>query len=250
MADTSPRDRYLVVFGRKPVMEAFQAGLPVARVHLADNAQGPAVEAIVSAARRRGVTVERVTPQRVAAIARDGRQHQGVAADVEVPAMSSLEAFVEHRRGRRHDTRVLVLDRVHNPSNVGMILRTAVAAGLDGVVVPRAGTADIGPIAIKASAGVAFRAPVLWSDTTDTALELLASARFELVGLDATGVDLFGAELSSRLALVLGNETDGLSPSSRVACHRLVSIPLEGGVESLNVAAAAAVVAYELRRRS
>src|SRR3712207_2030689 len=103
---------------------------------------------------------------------------------------------------------VLVLDAITNPANVGMVLRTATAAGVDGVVLPRRGTADLGPLVIKASAGVAFRAPILHSPTSEDALEALQSAGFTLLGLDAgAGAQtLFDVSFPERCAFVLGSE--------------------------------------------
>lgn len=245
----SPRHTYLTVYGRKPVLEALDAGLPVARVHLADGARGDVVADIVEAAKRRGVQVQRVSDRRVSAISGNSKQDQGVVADVTAPRMQSLMAFLEQRTGRHHATAVLVLDGIHNPANLGMILRSATAAGLDGVVVPDAGTADIGPLVIKASAGVAFRAPILRIDRAEYAAAQLADARFELVAVDSGGESLFEARLSDRVALVLGNETAGISPELVGYCTRTVSLPLANDVESLNVAVAASIVSYDLVRR-
>jgi 23S rRNA (guanosine2251-2'-O)-methyltransferase len=173
-----------------------------------------------------------------------------VVADVVAPGMEPVERFLDRRRrGRDWATVVLVLDRVHNPANVGMILRTAVGAGLDGVVVPHAGTADIGPVTVKASAGLAFSAPILRAATTEDALDALRAARFAVLGLASQGEPLFAADLPERVAFVLGNESDGLSPGALERVDALVSIPLAPGVESLNVAVAAGVVAYEVVRR-
>lgn len=235
--------------GRKPVVEALTQGLPVAKVHVADAAHGAEIDTIRRLARAAGVPVEQVTEARVTAIARSGRHHQGVVADVAAARMAGLEAFLAERRGRRFATTVLVLDRVHNPANVGMILRVAVAADLDGVVVPEVGTAEVGAVAIKASAGVAFRAPIVRVGTAEEAAEQLCAARFAVVGLDPAGPCLFDAELPERAAFVLGNETDGLSPGVAERCTATVSLPLANGVESLNVATAASVLAYELVRR-
>ncbi|MEE9417550.1 MAG: RNA methyltransferase, partial [Acidimicrobiales bacterium] len=202
---------------------------------------------IRTVAAKRGITIERVTERRVTAIARSSRHHQGVVADVIAPAMAPLSSFLERRRGGREwATTVLLLDTIHNPANVGMVLRTAVAAGIDGIIVPTRGTADIGPIAIKASAGVAFRAPVLRADTSVEAVAALRDARFAVVGLDLGGGDLYEAELPDRVCFVMGNESSGLS----VKPDYSLSIPLVGGVESLNVATAAAVLCFELVRRS
>jgi 23S rRNA (guanosine2251-2'-O)-methyltransferase len=245
----SPRDRYLTVHGRKPVLEALETGQPVARIHLAERLDADFTNRVLDLARAREVRVERTSDRRLTAIARSG-QHQGVVADVQAPRMVPLMAFLEQRTGRLHATTVLVLDHIHNPANLGMILRTATAAGIDGVVVPDVGTAAVGPVAIKASAGVAFHAPILRVDKVEYAVTQLADARFEIVGLEAGGDSLFDCELAERIAVVVGNETDGLSEEVRAACHRSVSLPLANGVESLNVAVAASVVAYEMVRRA
>ena len=144
---------------------------------------------------------------------------------------------------------MLVLDRVTNPANVGMVLRSATAAGLDGVLLPRRGAPAIDPLVVKASAGVAFRAPVLRAATAEEGCAALRDGGFTVLGLDAVGASLLDADLPRRVALVLGNETDGLSPAVRALCDGLLAIPMEGGVESLNVASAGAVAAFELRRR-
>ena len=245
----SPRHRYLTVYGRKPVLEALEAGLPVARIHLADGARGDVVADIVEAAKRRGVQLQRVSDRRVSAISGNSKQDQGVVADVTAPQMQSLMAFLEQRTGRHHATAVLLLDGIHNPANLGMILRSATAAGLDGIVVPDAGTAEIGPLVVKASAGVAFRAPILRIDRAEYAAAQLSDARFELVAVDSGGEALFDARLGDRVALVLGNETAGISPELAGYCARTVSLPLANDVESLNVAAAASIVSYDLVRR-
>jgi 23S rRNA (guanosine2251-2'-O)-methyltransferase len=248
-AMASPREKYLTIYGRKPVLEALEGSLPVARVHLADSAGGDVVERILGAAKERGVRVDRVSERRVSSISRNGKQDQGVVADVTAPRMQSLMAFLEQRTGRHHGTNVVVLDGIHNPSNVGMILRTATAAGIDGIVVPDAGTAEIGPLVVKASAGVAFSAPILRIDRTEYALAQLRDARFRIVAVDTGGPAIFEAELGDRVALVLGNESTGIAHEARELCDDVVSVPLENGVESLNVAAAAAVVCYDLVRR-
>ncbi len=249
----SARDRYLTIFGRQPVAEAVgDPAVPVARVLVADNATGDAVDRIVAAARRRGITLERVPESRVAHIARNGRHHQGVVADIAPPGLAALTDWLPQRRGRRHATAVLLLDGVHNPANVGMILRSATGAGLDGVVVPHRGTADLGPLVLKASAGVGLRATILRTPTSADAAQDLVAARFTLVGLDAGAsgaTSLFADELPERAAYVLGNEHDGISPEVSELVTSWRAIPLDPSVESLNVACAATLVAFEVARR-
>jgi 23S rRNA (guanosine2251-2'-O)-methyltransferase len=244
----SPKDRFVTVYGRKPVMEALaDDALVVDKVLLADNAHGPAVREITSAAARRGVPVRRATAHRVKVLAGNGRHDQGVLADVVAPRMRPLASFLADAPARAS---VLLLDQITNPANVGMILRTATAAGLDGVVLPRRGVPGVDPLVVKASAGVAFHAPVLRCATAAEAASALGSAGFTLLGLAADGPSsLFTAPLPQRSAFVLGNETSGVSDPVREAVHGWLSIPMSGGVESLNVASAAAVLCFELVRR-
>ena len=233
------------MYGRRPVLEVLEdRSLEIDKVVLASNAEARSAEAIIRAAEARGIRLLREPPERVTRISRNGRHDQGVVADVRAPRMHDVAELGEARR-------VLVLDGITNPANVGMILRTATAAGLDGVVVPRRGTADLGPLVVKASAGVAFRAPILRAQTSEDALAVLQDAGFTLVGLDATAErSLFALDAPERCAFVLGGETHGVSPEARRWIHEWVAIPMAGGVESLNVASAATLVAYALTPRT
>ncbi|GAA1241792.1 RNA methyltransferase [Pseudonocardia aurantiaca] len=249
MGGRSPKDTFITVYGRKPVLEALDDGaLRVDKVVVAEGLRGEPVQAILAAARDRGVTVQRASAHRVKVLAGNGRHDQGVLADVVAPRMAPVAEFLDGLAPGAPSA-VLVLDRLTNPANVGMILRSATAAGLDGVLLPRRGLPAIDPLVVKASAGVAFRAPVLRSGTVEEGCSALADAGFALFGLDASGSSLMDADLPPRVALVLGNETDGLTDSVRPLLDGLLAIPMHGGVESLGVASAGAVAAFELSRR-
>ena len=247
--ERNPRDTFITVYGRRPVLEVLaDPALEIDKVVLATNAQGASAEEILRSAAERGVPVLREPPERVTRISRNGRHDQGVVADVRAAGLAPLGEWVASLRGEPRT--VLVLDGVTNPANVGMILRTATAAGLDGVVLPRRGTADVGPLVVKASAGVAFRAPILRAATVEQALDDLTGAGFMLAGLAADAErSLFDATFGERTALVLGSESEGVTREARPWIHEWISIPMAGGVESLNVASAAAVLAFELCRR-
>jgi 23S rRNA (guanosine2251-2'-O)-methyltransferase len=245
----SPKDRFVTVYGRKPVLEALtDRQLAVDKVVLAENAHGPAVREILDAAAGRGVPVQRASAHRVKVLAGNGRHDQGVLADVVAPRMRQLDAFLGSLAAG--SAAVLVLDQITNPANVGMILRTATAAGLTGVVLPRRGVPAVDPLVVKASAGVAFHAPILRCSTAQGACSALRAAGFKVLGLAGdAGAVLFSARMPRRSAFVLGNETSGVSPEVRELVDRWLSIPMCGGVESLNVASAAAVLSFELLRR-
>lgn len=245
----SPKDRFLTVYGRKPVLEVLgDPSLEIDKVLLAETARGPAVSEIRQAARRRGVPVSTASAHRVKVLAGNGKQDQGVLADVVAPRMRPL---ADALAGSSAPQTVLLLDGITTPANVGMILRTATAAGLDGVVVPRRGVASLDPLVVKASAGVAFRAPVLRCATAAEAAQALVDAGFSVFGLAADApVSVFDAELPRRTAFILGGESAGVSAEVRGLVTGWLSIPMRSGVESLNVSAAAAVLCFELVRRS
>ncbi|MGH3434468.1 MAG: TrmH family RNA methyltransferase [Thermocrispum sp.] len=244
----SPKDRFLTVYGRKPVLEVLaDSTLEIDKVLLAEGSRGPSVAEIRRAAGDRGVPVGTASAHRVKVLAGNGKQDQGVLADVVAPRMRPLADAIAAADAPR---RLLLLDGITTPANVGMILRTATAAGVDGVVVPRKGVASLDPLVVKASAGVAFRAPVLRCGTAAEAARAVVNAGFTLYALAADAPQsVFTAPLADRAAFVLGGETAGVGPEVRALVTGLLAIPMRAGVESLNVSAAAAVLCFELLRR-
>jgi 23S rRNA (guanosine2251-2'-O)-methyltransferase len=246
----SPRDRFVTVYGRKPVIEALRdPNLTVDKVLLAQQARGESVTDILTAAKQKNVTVRRVDADRIKRLAGNGKQDQGVMADVVAPRMRTL-ASVLNAGYRDLPGKLLLLDGITTPANVGMILRAATAAGIDGIIVPHHGVAGLGPLVVKASAGIAFRAPILRCQTAVEAAESLVESHYLLVGLDSDGGEsLFAADFPERVVFVLGGETHGVGAEVRPYVGQWVRIPMAGDVESLNVSTAAAVVSFELLRR-
>ncbi len=223
MPEISPKDRFVTVYGRKPVLEALaDTALTVDKVVLADTARGAAAAEILRAAGERGVPVQRATAQRVKVLAGNGKQDQGVLADVVAPRMRTLAKFLSGRsRGS-----VLLLDGITTPANVGMIIRTATAAGMAGIIVPRRGVAGLDPLVVKASAGVAFRAPLVRCATAEEAAEALRSAGYRLFGLDGrAGRTVFSGTFPAMSAFVMGGETEGVGAGCAAARARVAADP-------------------------
>ena len=238
-----PRDRFITVFGRKPVLEVLRTqDLEVARVLIAKGARGGVVEQIKRVAKARGVEISIQSAEKVSRISRRPKQDQGVAADVEAPAMRSVGGWLAEVGDG--PTVVLALDHITTPANVGMILRTATVLGLGGVLLARRGSPEIGPHVIKASAGYAFRARVLRCATIEEGLTEMKSGGFTIYGLSDRGdLALGGAALAPRAVLVLGNESDGVAAAASSVDH-WVQIPTAVPGDSLNVACAAAIAAW------
>jgi 23S rRNA (guanosine2251-2'-O)-methyltransferase len=234
--------------GIHAVREALAARRPLQSVVIAKGRHGDRLEEIVHLARANGVPVrfeERPQVDRTAG----ARDHQGVVAFLASKATESLEDLLA--AGRAKQARLLVLlDGIEDPHNLGAILRTALAAGTGGVVIPERRAAGLTDAAVRASAGAAAHLPVARVTNLARAIEQIKEAGYWIVGLDEraekyyTDIDLTGA-----IALVLGGEGKGLHQLVKKLCDFVVSIPTQGPVRSLNVSVAAGVVLFEVVRQ-
>ncbi len=243
-------DKIITIYGRKPVLEALQdSALECRTLHWAtsNKASGIARD-ILDAVRRRNVEQREHSRESLSRISKNGKQDQGVALDILCPAFQTTESLAT--RGGDPAVRVLALDGLTNPQNVGMIIRSALAGGVDAILYPRKGVAAMGPLVIKASVGTVFRAPIVYCDTLAPTLKTLAASGFHIASLEgAADTSVFDFRPDAATVYVLGNETEGVSRDvSRLADTRL-KIPMAGGVESLNVAVAASLIAYANRFR-
>lgn len=206
--------------------------------------------AIVAALESAGVPVERAGRDALDRLAHGGT-HQGIVLRVPAPREHDLNTLEDIVATRGAAVRLLILDQVEDPRNLGACLRTADAAGIDAIVVPKARSAKLSPAAQKAAAGAAETVPLIVVPNLARCLRWLSDAGVALVGTDEHGeIELFDAELVPPIAIVLGAEGTGLRRLSREACDTLLRIPMAGSVESLNVSVAAAVVLFELLRQS
>ncbi len=243
-------NRVLTVYGRKPALEALRdPALQCHRLHLAQsNRQGGIVGELLAEAERRQLPVSYHSREALARISRNGKQDQGVALDILCPEFRGLEDYLAQCATLPRQ-RVLALDGITNPQNLGMILRSATAGNIDAVIWGRKGNAPLGPLVVKASAGTLYRAPLVVCEDLAEALVQCAAAGFEILSLQADASDsLFDYRPSGHAIYVLGNETDGVSAAVANCAQRSLSIPMQREVESLNVAVTAALIAYAERR--
>jgi 23S rRNA (guanosine2251-2'-O)-methyltransferase len=236
--------------GRRPVMEALRAGRPLRKILVSRAASGSgALHGLLGEARRRGIPVQVVDPAVLHRLA-GPRNAQGVIAYAAAHAAVDLEDLLAYARARAEPAIIVVLDGIEDPRNLGAILRSAESAGAHGVVIPRRRAAGLSPAVAAASAGAIEHIRVALVASIAAAVDRLRSLGVWVVGADpASGEDLFAAELEPPLALVLGSEGRGISHLVRGRCDRLVRIPMYGRTASLNVAVAAGVLLFEMRRQ-
>jgi 23S rRNA (guanosine2251-2'-O)-methyltransferase len=235
----------MIIYGLNPVLEALRAGR-VRGLRVGSRADAR-VDEVLALARRRGVTVQRVEATALDRAARGG-VHQGVVAEVEAPRDYSVGQLVE---AAAPDAPLLVvLDGVEDPHNVGAILRTVDAAGAHGVVRQERHAASLDGVVAKASAGAVTSVRIATVVNIARAVEELKDSNVWTVGLAGDAPERYDdVDLTLPTAIVLGAEGAGLRRLVRDRCDRLVSLPMAGQVESLNVSVAAGVMLFEAVRQ-
>lgn len=234
----------MIIYGINPVLEALRAGR-VRELRVADKGSDR-VRELLSAARERGVTVKRLPPDVLARQARGG-VHQGVVADVDDVASYGIGELVRDAAGV---PLIVVLDGIEDPHNLGAILRTADAAGVDGVVIQSRRAAALDGAAAKASAGALAHVRIAEVVNIARAIEELKERGVWTVGLAGEGTTAYDAvDYTVPTAIVLGAEGAGLRRLVRERCDFLASIPMRGHVSSLNVSVAAGVALFEAVRQ-
>lgn len=234
----------MIIYGINPVLEALRAGR-VKELRVGGRADDR-LKQLLALAAEQGVRVRRVPAE---ALERDARRgvHQGVVADVEKSADYSVGEIV---RGAAAAPLVVVLDGIEDPHNFGAILRTADAAGVDGVVVQSRRSAARDGAAAKASAGAVAHVKIAEVVNIARAVEELKEAGVWTVGLAGEAEEPYDAiDFTVPTAVVLGAEGAGLRRLVRERCDRLASIPMRGHVGSLNVSVAAGIVLFEAIRQ-
>jgi 23S rRNA (guanosine2251-2'-O)-methyltransferase len=235
----------MIVYGINPVLEALRSGR-VRRVRVGPRGDRRIEEAL-ALARAKGIGIERVDVAAIEQAARGG-VHQGIVADLDAARDHTLQELVEAAAPAA--PLLVVLDGIEDPHNVGAILRTANAAGAHGVVRQARHAAPLDGIAAKASAGAVAHIRIATEVNIARALEALKALNVWTVGLAGAAAEPYDAlDLTLPTALVLGAEGTGLRRLVRERCDRLVSIPMYGAVESLNVSVAAGVVLFEAARQ-
>jgi len=238
-----------ILHGYHSVNEAFRAGRRTIReIWLSRGKVAPRVEDLAKKAADRGVNITRTPESRLSTMAGTGR-HQGLCVNATRFPYIGLGEILD-RVKEAHSPRLLLLDSILDPHNLGALIRTAYCAGMDGVVIPRDRSAAATPVVSRISAGALEHTHLTRVTNLVTAIAKLKKAGFWVAGLDRAGQDtLFSTDLSGRLAVVLGSEENGLRPLVKKYCDMLIAIPQKGVVDSLNASVAGGVVMYEMFRQ-
>ena len=248
----SEEQRSDILAGRHAIVEAIKAGRGINRILLADGLHGGAVHELRDLAREHGITVDTVGRAKLDAAVPDGVRHQGALAYVAPVAYVAVEEIIAAAREKGEEPLLLLLDGIEDPQNLGALLRTADAAGVHGILLPRRHSVPLTETVARVSAGALEYVPVARIGNIAQTMRALKEQGFWIAGADMAGEETYDrANLTGALVLVIGSEGRGMSRLTRDLCDFTVRLPMCGRINSLNASVAGAILMYEaLRQRT
>lgn len=236
-----------ILYGFHPVMEAFKAGKRnFFEVYIGQEKKTRRAREVIDLCRKKNVLLKYIKTDQLKSLT-GVPEHQGIGARVSHLPLFSLKELLENKIKIPF---LVMLDHVVDPHNLGAIIRTALGADVDGIVISRDRSASPNASVSKVSAGALEHLPVARVINMANAIKLLKKMNIWVAGLDRSGENiLYTKDMTGPLALVIGGEEKGLRPLIKENCDFLVSIPQKGPVESLNASVAAALAMYEVFRQ-
>jgi 23S rRNA (guanosine2251-2'-O)-methyltransferase len=231
----------ITIYGRNPVIEALESReLKIYALHLSkSNKPSQKLDRMVQLAKKRGAEVKYHTKERLSFISKNRKQDQGVALDIVLDNLKSEEYLLNIE-----SFKVLAIDGVTNPQNLGMIIRSATAGNIDAIIIPKSKNAPlVSPLTIKASAGTLFKIPIIYTNSLYKTLKNLKEQNSNIITLDSNAkVTIKDLKRGKRDIFILGNESNGVTQEIKELANISIKIPMNRGVESLNVAITSAII--------
>lgn len=242
-------DREDVIEGRNAVIEALRAGRAIDKIYIQKGEPDKTLGHIASKARQAGCVVVDADKRKLDSMSLT-HSHQGVIALAAVREYCTVADILALAESRGEPPFVLICDEISDPHNLGAIIRTAEAAGVHGIIIPKRRSAGVTSIVEKTSAGAVEHMAVARVANLSSAIRELKEAGLWIYGTAADGSQsLWQTDLKGPVCLVIGSEGDGMSRLVSESCDFLVSIPMRGKVSSLNAGAAASILIYEILRQ-
>ncbi|MCJ7856591.1 23S rRNA (guanosine(2251)-2'-O)-methyltransferase RlmB [Lachnospiraceae bacterium NSJ-143] len=236
------------VEGRNAILEVFKSGRDIEKIIVAKGNTEGTIRRIMSMAAEKGVVVQQVERKRLDEMSQT-KNHQGVIAIVSSHSYVSVEDILKKAEEKGKEPFIIILDEITDPHNFGAILRTADAAGADGVIISKRRSVGLTATVAKTSAGAIEYVPVAKVTNIANTIEDLKKAGLWIACTDMDGKSYFESDLKGPLALVIGSEGEGVGRLIKEKCDFTVSIPMYGNISSLNASVAAALFMYEVVRQ-
>jgi len=236
------------IYGIRAVIEAIQANEPIDKVYIQKGLKGNLSRELENLVRRSGIPASFVPLEKINKLTQNN--HQGVVATISPISFLTMENMVDQVLSVKGDPIFLLLDGISDVRNFGAIIRTAECAGIDGIIIPKKGSAPITGDTVKTSAGAVFKIPIAKTDHIKDAVFYLKASGVKIVAAtEKTNHLLYSVDLKGPVAIIMGAEDTGISPSILKESDHLAKLPLLGEIGSLNVSVACGVFLYEVVRQ-
>lgn len=237
-----------VIIGRNAVKELLTGGRDIDRLYITSGVREGSINQLIGIAKERGIPIRECDRSKLDSMSHGGR-HQGIIAVAAECDYSSIDDILEYAKSRDEQPFVVICDGIEDPHNLGAIIRSAECAGAHGVVIPKRRAVGLTATVAKASAGALSHMRVAKVTNLASAVDELKERGLWIYGADMDGSSYYKTDLKGAAAIVLGSEGFGISRLVKEKCDFIVSIPLYGQVNSLNVSCAAAVLLSEAARQ-
>lgn len=235
--------------GRNPVLEALKAEREIDKILIAKGAEQGSVQKIIGAAKDRGIPIQYVERQKLDQLS-ESHSHQGIIAFVAAYRYVEVEDILAKAAQKGESPFIVILDEITDPHNLGSILRTANAAGVHGVIIPKRRAVGLTAVVAKTSAGAIEYVPVAKVSNLAQTIDTLKDKGLWVVGADMDGQNTYyEQDLTGNTALVIGSEGQGIGRLIKEKCDFIVRIPMKGQLSSLNASVAASLMMYEVMRQ-
>lgn len=234
--------------GRNPVLEALKSGREIDKILVQSGEKNGSLKKIIAVAREKKIVVTETERRRLDAMSVT-HSHQGVIAFAAAREYSTVEDILKSAADKGEQPFIVIADDLTDPHNLGSVIRTANAAGAHGVIIPKRNSVGLSPVVEKTSAGALEFTPVARVSNLASTIEFLKKNNIWVVGADMDGSEtIYTHDFSGAVAIVVGSEGKGVSRLVREKCDFIVSIPMNGQINSLNASVAAALMMYEVVR--
>lgn len=235
-----------IIYGRNPVLEALKSGAAIDTVYISGN--GGVLEKIRRTAKESGTVVKNADMRKLDQLT-NGKVHQGAVAVGACAEYADIEDILEVSRKKGTDPFIIICDGLEDPHNLGAVIRTAEAAGVDGVIIPKRRSASLTSVVFKTSAGAASWLPVARVSNLAAAIDTLKENGVWIYGTDASGECYDDTDFRGGVGLVIGSEGEGMGRLIKEKCDFLLKLPMYGKITSLNASVAAGIFMYEIVRQ-
>lgn len=237
-----------MVAGRNAVMEALKGSRSVNKLMIANGSTEGSIKEIIAVAKEKGVNIQYWDRSKLDSIAR-GIRHQGVLAQVAPVQYAELEDILQVAKDRNEPPFIVLLDELEDPHNLGAILRTADAAGVHGVLIPKHRSCPLSATVAKTSAGAVEHVPVARVGNLVQTIKKLKQEGLWVAAADMDGKDYYDTDLTGSLLLIIGSEGQGVGRLVKEQCDFVVRIPMVGKINSLNASVAGSILMYEAMKQ-